>query len=126
MRHAHALHQFTRWVALCFVLSLGAAVAPPLIKPKAMSLMCSGAAAMKVIVHTDDGAVELGSYGLDGPLCANLAAPPPQVMVLPQLQHRASGTPQTTLTAQRHYQPHEPRQARASPVFFLKYSFHSF
>ena len=65
MRHAHTLHQYTRWVALCFVLSLGAAVASPLIKPQAMSLTCSGVEAMKVIVHTDDGAVKLGSHGLD-------------------------------------------------------------
>ncbi|APW45910.1 DUF2946 family protein [Rhodoferax antarcticus] len=117
MLTSHTLRQFTRWVALWFVLSLGAAVASPLINPQAMSLICSSAGAMKVIVQTDDGAVELGSRGLDCPLCANLGAPPPQIILLAQLTQQAPGAPQPSLTAQPSSQPHEPWQARAPPVF---------
>lgn len=117
MLTAHTLRQFTRWVALWFVLSLGAAVASPLINPQAMSLICSGAGVMKVIVQTDDGAVELGSHGLDCPLCANLAAPPPQIIVLAQLEQQAPDALQQPLTSQPPFQPHEPWQARAPPVF---------
>ncbi len=117
MLTTHSLRQFTRWVALWFVLSLAAAVASPIIKPQAMSLICAGAGGMTVIVLTDDGAVALGSHGLDCPLCANLAAPP-QVLVLGQPEQRAPCTPQPIPTAQSPYEPYDPWQARAPPVFY--------
>ena len=117
MMSARILRQFTRWVALWFVLSLGAAVASPMIQPQAMSLICSSAGAMQVIVQTDDGAIELGSHSLDCPLCANLAAPPAQLLVLAQAAQLAAGAPRPAPTAHPPYQPHQPWQARAPPVF---------
>ena len=53
--------QVGRCVLLWFVLSLGVAVASPLVHPQAMELVCSSAGAIKVIVQTDDGAQELGA-----------------------------------------------------------------
>lgn len=118
MLTTHSLRQFTRWVALWFVLSLAAAVASPIIKPQAMSLICSGAGAMKVIVQTDDGTVEMGSHGLDCPLCAQLIAPPPQSMVLARLTQQAPSAPPSTLSTLPSFQPHDPWQARAPPASF--------
>jgi hypothetical protein len=74
-----------RFVLVWFALSIGVAIASPLVKPQAMELICSGAGAMKLLVKTDDGAKEVSGHTLDCPLCANLSAPPPVVrlQVLP-------------------------------------------
>ena len=66
-----------RWVLVWFALSIGVAVASPLLNPQAMELVCSGVGVMKVIVKTDDGAREVSSHTLDCPLCASTGALPP-------------------------------------------------
>jgi hypothetical protein len=83
LRH---LPRLGRLVLLWFALSLGVAVAAPLVHPQAMELVCSSAGAVKVIVKTDDGARELGASHLDCPLCALAGAPPPQGEV-PRFAH---------------------------------------
>ncbi|RZI94474.1 MAG: DUF2946 domain-containing protein [Variovorax sp.] len=81
LRHAHSLALLGRIVLAWFVLSLGVAVASPVVKPQAMELVCSTAGAVKVIVQTDDGAQEVGSSSpmshMDCPLCVLTGAPPP-------------------------------------------------
>ena len=74
LRHAHHL---ARLVLVWFVLSIGVAVASPLVSPQGMALICSGSGAMKVLVKTADGATEASSHSLDCPLCASIGAPPP-------------------------------------------------
>jgi hypothetical protein len=75
------LRHFTfisRCVLAWFVLSLGAAIASPIVKPQDILLVCSGSGAMKVLVKAADGsAVEVASNTMDCPLCAPMAAPPP-------------------------------------------------
>lgn len=66
-----------RFVLVWFVLSMGAAIASPLVSPQAMELICSGTGVMKLVKQLDDGSTEPGSLTLDCPLCANLSAPPP-------------------------------------------------
>lgn len=66
-----------RLVLAWFALSLGVAVASPMVNPQAMELVCSSTGVMKVIVKTDDGAQEMGSTHLDCPMCMPLIAPPP-------------------------------------------------
>lgn len=65
-----------RWVLLWFALSLGAAIASPVVHPQAVELVCSSAGSVKAIVHTDDGAQELGMGHMDCPLCVLAGAPP--------------------------------------------------
>lgn len=65
-----------RWALLWFMLSLGVAIASPLVHPQAMELVCSASGSVKAIVHTDDGAQELGTGHLDCPLCMLAGAPP--------------------------------------------------
>jgi hypothetical protein len=48
LRHLAVLH---RCVLAWFLLSLGVAVAAPVVHPQAMELVCSAAGAIKVIVH---------------------------------------------------------------------------
>lgn len=74
LRHATVL---ARFVLVWFALSIGAAIASPIIKPQAMELICSGSGAIKVLVKTDDGAKEVSSHTLDCPLCATTGTPPP-------------------------------------------------
>ncbi len=116
MMSTHTLHRFTRWVTLWFVLSLGVAVASPLVQPRVISMVCSAAGVMALLVQTDEGAVPLGSHTLDCPLCANLGAPPPALPLLPA----ASQPPCLQVAA-----PHTPLrgmavasagQARAPPT----------
>lgn len=66
-----------RMLLAWFALSLGVAIASPLVNPQAMELVCSGAGVMKVVVKAADGVQELGQSHLDCPMCMPLAAPPP-------------------------------------------------
>ena len=75
-------HQLMRLVLVWFVLSLGAAIASPLINPQAAELICTGTGVMKLLVKNADGTVdeggtEVASRMLDCPLCASVTAPPP-------------------------------------------------
>ncbi|MGJ7491846.1 DUF2946 family protein [Variovorax sp. ZT4R33] len=78
LRHLAVLH---RCVLAWFLLSLGVAVAAPVVHPQAMELVCSAAGAIKVIVQTDDGAQELAPSHMDCPLCMLAGAPPPTAQV---------------------------------------------
>ena len=79
------LRNFTflaRFVLACMVLSLGVAVASPIVKPQNVLLVCTGSGLMKVLVTADDGSTsEMGSTSMDCPLCATLGAPPPALPV---------------------------------------------
>jgi hypothetical protein len=76
LRHAHTLAKF---VLVWFALSIGVAIASPLIKPQAIELICSGSGAMKLLLKSDDGTSTTSSHTLDCPLCAQISAPPPVV-----------------------------------------------
>lgn len=66
-----------RWVLLWLALSLGAAMASPLVNPRAMEMVCSSAGIMTMVVQSDDGTIEQVGLSLDCPLCIHLGAPPP-------------------------------------------------
>lgn len=77
MRNLRHFTILARLVLAWFVLSLGVAVASPIVKPQDVLLVCSGSGAMKVLVKADDGSTsEVGSTSMDCPLCANVSAPP--------------------------------------------------
>jgi hypothetical protein len=78
LRRLALLH---RWVLAWFMLSLGVAVAAPLVHPQSLELVCAGAGMAKVIVHDDDGAQEPGRMAMDCVLCAATGAPPPTLAV---------------------------------------------
>ena len=74
LRRATAL---ARGVLLGFVLSLGVAIASPIVNPQTTQLICSASGGMKVIVTTTDGSTEVASQSMDCPLCVSIIAPPP-------------------------------------------------
>jgi hypothetical protein len=80
-------HRLASLALVWFVLSIGVAVASPVVHPQAVELVCSSAGAVKVIVQADDGAQEMGAFHLDCPLCVLTGAPPPMpVVALPAVQ----------------------------------------
>ncbi|MEP6721907.1 MAG: DUF2946 family protein [Variovorax sp.] len=118
LRHALHIGLLGRFVLLWFVLSLGVAVASPLVHPQAMELVCSSAGAVKVIVQTDDGAQELGASHMDCPLCVLTGAPPPAMPLagLPTLQplgHAVQSIPAARIAAATA----APLPPRGPPVF---------
>ncbi|MDP9898651.1 DUF2946 family protein [Variovorax ginsengisoli] len=79
LRHVHLLH---RLVLAWFVLSLGVAIAGPVVHPQSMEMVCSAAGMIKLIVHTDEGTQDPGRTAMDCPLCTTTGAPPPIVGAL--------------------------------------------
>jgi hypothetical protein len=78
MRTLRNFTLITRFVLAWFVLSLGAAIASPIIKPQNTLLVCSASGVMKVLVQADDGTVsEVTDNAMHCPACAPMAAPPP-------------------------------------------------
>lgn len=72
----------TRLVLAWFVLSLGVAVASPLVSPKDTLVVCTGTGAMKMLVKADDGGTrEVAPSVMDCPLCVPASAPPPVAQV---------------------------------------------
>ena len=78
LRNAHLL---ARFVLVWFALSMGVAIASPLVKPQSLQLVCSAAGAIKVLTDAGDEASGPLTNTLDCPLCAAVGAPPPQVSV---------------------------------------------
>ena len=65
-----------RLVLAWFALSLGVAVASPLVNPVGMQLVCSTGGAIKLIAPSDDGGQPVAGHTLDCPLCISIDAPP--------------------------------------------------
>ncbi|MDL5036090.1 DUF2946 family protein [Comamonas resistens] len=75
-----------RCVLAWFALSMGAAVASPLVQPHGFELICTSTGAVKLIVIGEDGSsdhIVLGAGHLDCPMCLPHAAPPPPALQLP-------------------------------------------
>lgn len=114
LRHARHL---ARFVLAWFVLSLGVAVASPVVAPKAMQLVCSGPA-MKMMVADDQGHwVEIGHNGMDCPLCAVPCAPPVQPVVEAAAPHSLSHVLHAAGCEGAGQQVSAPWQARAPPAY---------
>ena len=75
-------HQMARLVLAWMLLSLGVAVASPLIQPKNLQVVCSAAGAIKLVVQGDGSTLGLGTPGMDCPLCVGAGAPPPAPAVV--------------------------------------------
>lgn len=113
-RHAP---RFARFVLVWFALSIGAAVASPVIKPQPMELICTGSGAMKVLIQTDEGLQELVTVSMDCPLCCTVGAPPPAsspnvapLLPLAYLSHGIPAANLASLTA-------APLPARGPPLY---------
>jgi hypothetical protein len=87
LRHARLL---ARLVLAWFVLSMGVAVASPMVMGQSLELICSGSGVMKIVVKADDGTSQPSGVSLDCPLCANVGSPPPVVKASAEPAHPLS------------------------------------
>lgn len=79
LRHARLL---ARVVLAWFVLSLGVAIASPIVLPQAMQLVCSASGSVKLIVSSADGSEAPTLHLLDCSLCVTVAPPPPSTVAV--------------------------------------------
>ena len=70
-------------------LTLGLAIASPLVHPQAMELVCTAGGSVKlVVVNGEEGQAVSAQHSLDCPLC--LAVTPPPAHVSPSWTHEAA------------------------------------
>lgn len=102
LRRARSL---ARLVLAWFVLSLGVAIASPVVKPQAIEFICSAGGALKAVAFGDaDGksVAPIGASHLDCPLCMLGGAPPPSVFSQPRMaQPEPSGALARSIPAAR-------------------------
>jgi hypothetical protein len=111
----HALRHLpflARLVLAWFVLATGVAVASPLVNPQSVQLICSGSGVVKLVAVGDEGDQALAGHGMECPLCAPAAVPPPPVhhtQVVVQPLAYAMGTIAAAHIAARTAAPLPPR-----------------
>ena len=72
-RHTQTL---ARLVLVWFVISVGVAIASPLVVPKAMDLVCTTGGAMKIVSSDDADKAESTTHTMDCALCMAVGIPP--------------------------------------------------
>lgn len=77
LRNAHLI---ARLVLVWFALSVGVAMASPIVKPQGVELICSASGLMKLLVKTDGGGKVVSLHTLDCSLCASGNTPPPPLL----------------------------------------------
>lgn len=81
MQWLRSTRSLTHLALVWFVLAFGAAVASPLIKPEALTLVCSANGGMKLLASSSDGddpdtgQASQSGHALDCPLCLALDVP---------------------------------------------------
>jgi hypothetical protein len=70
-------HRLAKLVLAWFVLSIGVAMASPIVLPQRMELLCAGSGITKLLVKTADGTEAAPSHGVHCALCVQASAPPP-------------------------------------------------
>lgn len=114
LREARAI---IRWMLAWFVLSIGVAVAAPVVQPQAMSLVCSANGSVLVLT-ADDGTVapaQSSSHTLDCVLCLPAGAPPFAEFTTPNVAAQAQTKP-AARPAPVYWRTSEPTSARDPPL----------
>jgi hypothetical protein len=92
-----------RLVLAWFALSIGVAVASPLVKTQVIELICSGGAGMQLLVQSDQEGAPAAGHTLDCPLCASLTSPPAKAQGVTQAvrpsRHVFQSTPAQRIAA---------------------------
>ena len=77
MQYLRNTTNIIRCVLVWFAVSVGVAIASPMVQPKAMEMVCTSTGSMKLVVQGDDGTSTSAAPTLDCPLCATVVALPP-------------------------------------------------
>ena len=116
LQSLRSAHRLARLVLVWFALSLGVAVASPIVSPQAMELICSGSGAVKMMVKTSDGLQEAG-HVLDCPLCVVAGSPPPAARVQAEPVQPLSHVLRPVPAAHIAWLTAAPLPARGPPAF---------
>ena len=77
-------HRLTRLVLVWFALSVGFAIAAPVVQPQSLEMVCSGTGGMKMMMLDDQGALpDPGGHMKDCRLCVITGAPVTPVVFIP-------------------------------------------
>lgn len=71
-----SLSRLRWWIVVWCVLSLGAALASPIVQPHTVELICSGGSGATLVVHGENGPAPFDGPGADCAVCLLGAAPP--------------------------------------------------
>jgi hypothetical protein len=106
-----------RWVLAWLLMAAVAAVASPLVRPRAMELACAGAGHTVLLEQTADGLAPADAPALDCPLCLPADVPPPAVARTDSVQPvPVQAEPRKPWRVATHFSRHRP-PARAPPFF---------
>ena len=110
-------HQLARFVLVWFVLTLGVAIASPVVHPRAMELICSDAGVFKLVVQGDADGGLAKNHTLECPMCV-MGGGAPLVQSAPLLpdQRITAERPQPPLAAQIAVHRAAPPPARGPPL----------
>lgn len=114
-----SLNRLRWWVVAWLTLSLGAALASPLVQPRTVELICSSSGGAALVLHLASGDAVPDTQDQDCAWCLLGAAPPqPPAALLPRLAVTDFAPPEPP---DRHCLPPmaAPPPARAPPVFFI-------
>lgn len=117
MHRLRSARILARLVLAWFALSLGVAVASPVVNPKAMQLVCSASGVVKLLVAGDDGLQEATPHALDCPLCSPSGSPPPAVRTTAEPAQPLSHALRPQPAAYLAWRTAAPPPARGPPVF---------
>ena len=118
LQHLRQTRVLGRLALLWFIMSLGAAMASPLVNSQSTELICSGSGVMKLLVKNADGSsTEVASRMLDCPLCATVSAPPPAVTVSVEPAQPLAHVLQPIPAAHTAARAAAPLPARGPPAF---------
>jgi hypothetical protein len=112
LRQARTL---ARAVLAWFVLSVGLAIAAPIVQPQSLALVCSAAGAVKLLPSGSEGDTGPNSHSLDCVMCLALAAPPPAEQNLAALQQPLAHALQGIPAAHIAWRTTSPLPARGPP-----------
>ena len=77
-------HRITRLVLAWFALSVGIAVAAPVLQPQSIEMVCSGTGGMKMMMDDQGGIPDPGGHMKHCRLCVMTGAPVTLVLLLPE------------------------------------------
>jgi hypothetical protein len=98
-----------------FALSIGVAVAAPVVNPQALTLVCTTAGVVKLVSGSDDTGTQPMVHALDCVLCLSAGAPP---SVFPGAVSPETPPAVRPMAAFRHFTPQDadPASARGPPA----------
>ena len=77
MQFLRSSTKIARLILAWFLLTLGVAIASPIVHPQSMQIICSTVSGAQMLVVDDNGEQATGSHhSLDCPLCLSIITPP--------------------------------------------------